>query len=944
MDCIEVSGAREHNLKSIGVSIPHGKHTVISGVSGSGKSTLAYDVIYATGQKQLLDCFSEQTKLFTSQLKQPDINYIKGLTPVISLKQHEPRKNPRATIGTLSEVSTYLRYLFSLVGQGSCPLCQYTYPVRPLHHLLKDLEKLSGVAELQFPVYKSGNKKYEELFSELRSKGYRRIEVDGVRSDLRDWIHVEGEPTMMVVAKKIDLQNELSRSDIQAVQSAVLDGHGFFRIVPDSDCSWFFKKHGCPEHGMVTADILPSYFSFNDLGSGCEDCHGAGVKRAATPVVLVQNKDKTLRQGPFFPQVFNNRQPYNFMQLYSLAKFYGFSFEEPFDALPDYAKDLLFNGSRGETFPLLRPQGYDKELPKYSAPREGTMIDFEGLVPWINRLYRDRQRTELSDSEESFFNRYMVEEVCPTCRGTRLKPQRELITIQGLSYHGLGEMELGELSSFLDEIDPGDKANGFTPILHELKSKLDSLIKIGLGYLSLNRRADTLSGGEYQRVRLAGQIGSDLMGLTYIIDEPTVGLHGADNEKIITLLEDLCAQGNTVITVEHDLDIIRRADYIIEMGPGAGVNGGEVIAQGSFEEVMENPNSILARFQSVPARPRVKEQDKITILGAQANNLKNIDVSIPLNSLVCLTGVSGSGKSSLAIEILYKALWSSLHDPRVVPGKHRGIEGMEKIQDVYCIDQSSMGRSKRSSPATYIGVFDRIRSLFAACQDAIDYGLDNESYYSFNSRGGCASCKGKGYLDTHIHYLGDLETLCPECKGQRYTAEVLDVKYNGKNISQVLELDFDAALTFFLDDEYISHKLKYVCELGLGYMKLGQPTSTISGGEAQRLCLAKEISKIRGKKNMLYIMDEPTTGLHSQDIQKLLAAMRKLIDKGNSMVVIEHNPDVIVNAGHIIDIGPGPGKAGGEVVAAGILEEILACPRSKTGTYLRGYLGGDLVR
>lgn len=948
---IKINGAREHNLKNVSVKIPHGKHTVISGVSGSGKSTLAYDVIYAAGQKRLLDCLSEQVKLFTSQLKQPDINFIEGLTPVVSLKQYQPKKNPRATIGTLSEVSTYLRYLYSIMGQASCPFCHKSYPVRALHYLAKDLEKLPEftTVELQFPIYKSKSKKYDEFFVELREKGYRRIEIDGERKDLRDWIQIDKEPqSMMVVADKIQIYKELTRSEIQVLQNALLQGEGFLRIVISDPIErekseGFFQKHGCFEHGMVTADIMPSFFSFNDLNSSCEECHGTGIRKVAYPSTLIQDKKKSLRQGPFFSQVYNsnkNKKPFNFMRMYSLAKHYGFSFEEPFERLPDFAKNIIFYGTNGETFPLLRPEGYDEKMPSYTA-KVGDKIEFEGIVTFINRYYQKKQKSELAEHERNFFNTYMVDEICQSCHGTRLKPQRQFITVNDYNYYDLGNMELSDLRFFIEtiEIFP-EKADALLPVIHEIQTRLDSLIKIGLGYLSLNRRADTLSGGEYQRVRMAGQIGTGLMGLTYIIDEPTVGLHGVDNEKILNLLEQLCVQGNTVITIEHDLDIIKKADHIIEMGPGAGVNGGEIVASGTIEDIIKHEKSVIAPFLRptcndlhMKGQP-VDKHDCLKIIGAQVNNLKNIDVTIPLNKLVCLTGISGSGKSSLAIEILYKAFWASLHDPRIIPGKHIRIEGMEKIKDVYCIDQSSIGRSNRSTPATYIGVFDRIRSLFAECDDAKNCGLDDKSYFSFNAKGGCPTCKGMGFLDTHIHYLGDLQTMCPVCKGDRYTSEILEVLYKGKNIKQILDLDFEAALSFFKDDAYIHHKVSYVCDLGLGYMTLGQPINTISGGEAQRLNLAKEISKIRGKKNMLYIMDEPTSGLHSKDIERLLRAIRTLIDKGNSMVIIEHNPDVIVNADYIIDIGPGAGKDGGEVVVAGSLQEILESPQSKTGQYL----------
>lgn len=949
---IRINGAREHNLKNISVNIPHGKHTVIVGVSGSGKSTLAYDVIYAAGQKRLLDCISEQLKRFTSQLKQPDVNFIEGLTPVISLKQYKPSNNPRATIGTLSEISIYLRYLYTMVGTVNCPYCGTNYPIRPFHYLIKDLEKLpeSTIVELQFPVYKIKSMKYEEFFYNLRKKGYKRIEIDGVRKDLRDWITIDKQPiTMMVIADKLEIHQELSRSDIQAIQNAFHQGEGFIRIViPDiterEKCDWFFKKHGCADHGMFTADILPSFFSFNDMSSSCEDCRGTGIKKAAFPDILVKNKRKSLKLGPFFSQVYDNNKPFYFMRMYSLSKHYKFSFEDPFDTLPDFAKKIIFYGTNGETFPLLRPDSYKKEMPSYTA-KVGESIDFEGLVTGINNLYKNKQKYEFTEAQEKFFNRFMIDEACQSCNGTRLKPQRQFISINGYNYYDLGDMELNDLKLFIDNLEiPPEKTDAVLPVINELRTRINSLIMIGLGYLNLNRRADTLSGGEYQRVRLAGQIGSGLMGLTYIIDEPTVGLHGLDNIKIINLLDQLRQKGNTVVTIEHDLDIVTHADYIIEMGPGAGIKGGEIVSTGTIDDIINNDKSVIASFlkrknnEMIAKHTCIEDKPMLKVIGARANNLKNIDISIPLNSLVCLTGISGSGKSSLAIEILYKAFWSSLHDPRVIPGEHLQIEGREMIKDVYCIDQSPINRSRTSIPATYIGVFDAIRKIFGECKDAKKYRLTDIAYYSFNAKGACPSCKGRGYMDTHVHYLGDLQTICPICKGSRYNRDVLEVLYKEKNIAQVLALNIETALFFFEDNSYIYNKLKVIFDLGLGYMTLGQQINTVSGGEAQRIRLAKEISKIRGKKDMLYIMDEPTTGLHSKDIERLLKAIRSIIDKGNSMIIIEHNPDVIIQADYIIDIGPEAGKNGGEVVVAGTLQDIINCPRSKTGQYLKSYM------
>lgn len=959
---IYVNGARENNLKNISIKIPREAHTVIVGVSGSGKSSLAYDVIYAAGQKRLLDCLSETAKHFTNRLKQPDVNFIEGLTPVISVKQYKPPMNPRSTIGTLSEISTYMRYLFSAMGDALCPCCQKSYPIITLQYLANDLTRFPEdiMIEIQFPVYKNRIKKYEDFFAEFRKKGFKQIVIDGERKDFRDWIEVEEQPkSMFVVAGRIQIKKDLSHSDIELLKTALLNGDGFIKIyIQDSNarknCEWFFEKHGCTEHEMITAEIMPVFFSFNEPSSACEECSGSGLTKRAVPEAFVQNKRKSLSQKPFYPHLLlDMSRPNNYCRMYSLAAHYGFSFDEPFENLPDFAKDIIFYGTRGETVLLQLPNGYSKDMPNFFGKHEvGKPFSFEGFATHLNRVYEDMKGKELGSWHEYHFNNFMVDEVCTSCNGTRLKPQRQYIKVNGFCYDEMCNMELSDLHTLLIDFQvPSEKTDIITPIINELRSKVSALTDIGLGYLSLNRRTDTLSGGEYQRVRLAGQIGSGLTGLTYIIDEPTIGLHGVDNDRILKLIERISSKGNTVITIEHDIDIIKRADYIIEIGPGSGEHGGEIVAQGTLEEIVNNKNSIIAPFLLDIGKNTVKKIEKdalpcsaddngyIKIIGAKENNLRNIDVTIPLNRLICLTGISGSGKSSLAIEIIYKAFWSQIHNARVIPGKYERIEGMENISDIYCIDQSAIELAKTSIPATYIGFFDAIRKVFAESGDAAEKGLAHISHYSFNSAGGCTSCKGAGFLNTHIQYLGDLNIVCPVCEGARYKDEVLAVQYNGKNISEVLNLTIESALAFFSNHPYIYNKLKCVEELGLGYMTLGQSITTISGGEAQRLRLAKELSKIRRKKNMLYILDEPTTGLHAKDIKLLLLFLKKIVSNENTVLLIEHNPDVILNADYIIDMGPGAGKNGGTVVTAGGVSDIMKCSESITGQYLKNYIG-----
>lgn len=953
---IYVNGARENNLKNVTVKIPHGKHTVVVGVSGSGKSSLVYDVIYAAGQKRLLDCLSETARRYTNQLKQPDVNFIDGLTPVISVKQYKPNINPRSTIGTLSEISTYLRYLYSGMGRAHCPVCKREYHVITLQYLVKELEELlhGTVVEVCFPIYKNRVIKSEDFFAGIRSKGYKKILVDDNRLDLRDWIELDDNPhSILVVAGVIRIDKTLSYSDITLLRTALLHGEGFITIKATSKTSnnlghkAFFERHGCPEHGMVTAEILPSFFSFNEPSSGCEECNGLGITKLCIPEVVVHNGAKSLQKRPFYPLLFlDMKKPYDYCLIYSLAKFYNFSLDTPFEDLPDFAKEILFYGTKGESFPFILPDSYKKELPEYQRSNIGNTVSFEGIVSSINRYYLEHKNQKPVGWEEYLYNTYMVDEICQSCGGSRLKPQRGLITIEGIDYHTAGEMEFTELQRFINNITvPNERADMLLPLLNEIRFKVNSLVEIGLGYLSLNRRTDTLSGGEYQRVRLAGQIGAGLMGLTYIIDEPTTGLHSADNERIVKLINTLISKGNTVITIEHDPEVIKKADHIIEVGKGAGESGGEIIAEGSLAEILANDRSVIAPFLRSNSIVHTIEQSApiddnyIKVVGAKANNLKDIDVLIPLNRVVCLTGISGSGKSTLAIEVLYKAFWSMLHNTRVVAGEHLRIEGMERVKDVYCIDQSAIGTSKVSIPATYMGIFNAIRELFANCDQAVGLGLDHISHYSFKSAGGCPSCRGAGVIDTHIQFLGDLSVTCPVCKGARYKDDVLQVRYRGKTISEVLELTVEAAILFFSDHPYIINKLTYISDLGLEYMKLGQPINTISGGESQRLRLAKELGKIRRSKNMLYILDEPTTGLHSKDIKKLICVINRIVSSGNTVLLIEHNTDIILSSDYIIDMGPKAGKDGGKVLVSGSVSDVMDCQQSVTGRYLRELLG-----
>ena len=877
-------------------------------------------------------------------MKQPDVDYIEGLTPVISLKQIRPSYNPRSTIGMISDISLYLRYLFSTAGVAHCLYCNKPITIQPLFSIIKDLESLKEPSRIEvcFPYYLNLQQKIEEQLDILKNQGYRWVYVGEKKIDLRDDLDIPtGETMIMVLEGRIYVNNGLSKSDNMLIKKAVKQGNGFIKLNIDSDvCRQMFNRfHGCAEHGFIATDLTPSFFSFNDLDSCCPDCQGSGMHKVAKAELLIINPKRTLLQGPFHQILFNMKQPYWYMLMYSVCVHYGIPFNIPYENLSQSQKDILLYNDGLEQFPLLRPNDYDKKMPSYT-PREGEMVTYLGLVKKVDYHYnQSRYRKDRNYDEE--YRNFMIEIPCPLCEGTRLKLSRKLVTLEGLDIYKIGELNLSELSVLIEQIQiDKHKMKTALPIVNEIKRRINALVDIGLGYLSLNRRVDSLSSGEFQRVRLANQLGSGLVGLTYVIDEPTVGLHGYNNEKVIDILNRLKKQNNTVITIEHDIDIIKSADYIIEIGPGAGVEGGAIIAQGTINEIAKNERSLIKKcLNNVPIKINRKYLDDKAILieGASENNLKNIDVRFPLNNLICVTGVSGSGKSSLVIEILAKACLGIFRNNRYIPGKHLHISGMEHIRDIYCIDQSQIHRTETSTPCTFLGVMDTIRKLFSECKEAKESGLDSMANYSFNTVGGCASCKGSGNLETHIHYLGDMNTVCPTCQGKRYTDTVLTVHYKEKTIADVLDMTICDALGFFKDVEYIRSKLSYANNLGLGYMKMGQQINTVSGGEAQRLHLCREIGKNRGSSNMLYIIDEPSIGLHPMDIERFMNQARDLVNKGNTLIIIEHNLDVIIHADYIIDMGPGAGKNGGQVVVSGTLQEILNEKQSLTGQYIRRY-------
>ena len=856
---IRLTQVSENNLKNIDVEIPYYKHTVIAGVSGSGKSTLAYDVIYATAQRKLLSCMSDGETIFSTKMKKPKVGNIDGLSTVISLKQIRPNHNPRSTIGTFTNIGSHLRSLMTIAGKCSCPCCGKTFPPCSISSLVKDMEALPGgiIAEVGFPYFFNGKNSRMQQIDTLRQKGFRFVYIGEQRYSLRDFIEIdETAEFITITVNKFQISPTLTKSDINSLKNAAIYGDRFlfirFHGTDSASIQKFYKKHGCNKHHFHATSFEPSDFSYNNPSCCCTECMGSGVKKVVHPAKVIRNSKKTLQQGPFFPDIYSMSHPYSYMSLYSLALHYNFPFDIPYEQLSEGAKKLILYGTGEDSFLLCRPKGYDKVLPNYLA-KEGQPISFRGVLGRLAELYQQM----LSDpatptpAQEEFFKTYMHEIPCPTCGGTRLKKIRNYTFLAGKTYTELGKMEFGELLSFLGSLREDEFP---AEIIGALKERLSLLVEIGLGYLSFDRQIHSLSGGEYQRLRIANQVGSGLVGLTYIIDEPTNGLHGSDNEKIINVIDQLVQKGNTVITIEHDPDIIRAADYIIELGPGAGTNGGEVIATGSPKKLAENPNSLIGKFLfkktdktlsfSSPPPPSKMQTEKnpsshpsIKIRGMRANNLKNIDVEIPLGKITCFTGISGSGKSSAVYEVLYKAFCAIKQNSRIVPGEYEEITGFENIKNMVCIDQSPPAGKNTSIPATYLDFFDTIRTIFSESVTDDHDMKDKKSYFSFHSKGACPECRGKGYLEKYIQYFGETRMTCPECGGQQYIEEVLYIKYRGKNIKEVLDMTFEEARDFFSGNHTIYQKCSLACELGLGYMQLGQSLNTLSGGEAKRIKL-----------------------------------------------------------------------------------------------------------
>ncbi|MCP4544469.1 MAG: excinuclease ABC subunit UvrA [Chloroflexi bacterium] len=964
---VEVRGARENNLKNIDVEIPRETLTVITGVSGSGKSSLAYDVIYGEGQRRLLDSLSVFAKRFIPQPKRADVDFVFGLSPVVAIMQKKGMNNPRSTVGTMTDIYDYLRLLFCVVGTAECVYCRSALSIKTVDQVIERIQTLpeGTVVEIRAPVVKVYGEDYAYLFNELRQQGHRTLIIDGQRYDSGDKIDLDEHRgyAIEVVLDKVIVKADIRNQTQTTLEHGMRIGEGFLRfelsnqeMAPErfaESCAAFYDGFACPEHHVAMRELEPYYFSFNDPDSACRTCGGLGMYLKADPRLIVAKPQKSIRQGALTNTFLSVKHPYKYMLLYSLAQRYDFSLDVPFEDLSERAKDVILNGTRGERFELVEPPDATKR-----APQVGQHIVYEGIVNQLDRRFKQLREQGVPVSSDSYFSKQvMTERACPDCGGTRLKPQRLCVTVGGKTIHELGRMPLTDLKAFLETITvPADKRTVGDAVVQELVTRVTLLVDIGVGYLNLSRNASTISGGEAQRVRLSTQIGSGLMGMMYILDEPSIGLHPRDGYRIIDTMKKLRDIGNTVIVVEHDVETMRAADHVIEMGPGPGVHGGQVVTQGTVEEMMRSPTSITGQYLSgkrriaLPAARRSPNGHALRIVGARQHNLKNLTVEIPLGVFVCVSGVSGSGKSSLVHDVLYKTLHARFHDRRTIPGEADRVEGVEHIDSVISIDQSYIGRTSTSNPATYIGIFDRIRKMFAATPAAQALGYTHAAF-SFNGNlgGRCEECRGRGTIVTPLQFMPDVESVCPVCKGKRYRKDVLEVTYRGKNIAEVLDMSFEEAAGFFQangeaharDRAYIARKIGLLDQLGLGYLKLGQSSSTLSGGEIQRVKLATELSKVkRGHK--LYILDEPTTGLHLADIQRLLDCLNRLVDAGHTVLVIEHHLEVIKSADYVIDLGPDGGNEGGCVVAQGTPEEVVGVGRSHTGRYLRACLDGSL--
>ena len=939
LDHIYVKGARENNLKNIDVEIPRDKLVVLTGVSGSGKSSLAFETIYAEGQRRYVESLSSYARMFLGQMEKPDVDYIDGLSPAISIDQKTTSKNPRSTVGTVTEIYDYLRLLWARVGTPHCPKCGKEIQQQTIDQIIDQVMALPEATRVQVlaPVVRARKGEHQKLFEDARKSGYVRVRVDASLYDLSEEIKLDKnrKHNIEVVVDRLVIRQDIARRLTDSVEtaSALAGGLVILNIVNEDRDILFSQNYACEDCGISIEELTPRMFSFNNPYGACPTCTGLGAQLKVDPDLILPNKKLSILEGAITASGWNNIKGDSISRMYfdALAKKYGFKLSTPVEELPAEILDRILYGTQGEKLKLTYERGNG----------QGTLYQaFEGVVNNLERRYRETQ----SDGMRRELEECMSQRPCPDCGGKRLKKEALAVTVGGISIHDFCQKPVTEALDFVEHLElSAQKMLIAERILKEIKSRLGFLRSVGLQYLTLSRAAATLSGGESQRIRLATQIGSSLMGVLYILDEPSIGLHQRDNDMLLDTMKHLRDLGNTLLVVEHDEDTMRAADYIVDIGPGAGVHGGEVVACGTAEEIMNAPGSLTGDYLSgrkkipVPAQRRTGSGRCLIIRGAAENNLNQVDVSIPLGTFTCVTGVSGSGKSSLVNEILYKKLACDLNHAKCRAGKHERIEGEEFLDKIIAIDQSPIGRTPRSNPATYTGLFNDIRDLFASTPDAKSRGY-GPGRFSFNVRGGrCEACQGDGLLKIEMHFLPDIYVPCEVCKGKRYNRETLEVRYKGKNIYEVLDMTVEEALPFFGHLPKLYNKLQTLYEVGLSYVKLGQPSTTLSGGEAQRVKLATELSK-RSTGSTIYVLDEPTTGLHTADVHKLIEVLQKLVDAGNTVVVIEHNLDVIKTADHIIDLGPEGGDGGGSIVVTGTPEEVAQCAASYTGQYLKRML------
>ncbi len=934
MDYITIKGAREHNLKNIDIRIPRDKLVVITGLSGSGKSSLAFDTIYAEGQRRYVESLSAYARQFLGQMDKPDVDSIEGLSPAISIDQKTTSRNPRSTVGTVTEIHDYLRLLYARAGEVHCTKCGKKIERQTADQIVDDILSRPEGTKLMIlaPVVTGRKGQHTKLLEDLSRSGYTRVVVDGATYTLDEEIVLDKniKHTIDVVIDRIVLSADAESRLHDSVETGLARGEGVVKVVDMSDNSEqrYSQNYACIDCGISIEEISPRMFSFNAPYGACPHCHGLGTIMKVDEDLVVPDKTKSLAEGAIRVSGWNSGSDDSWGTQYfkGMARHFGFDMNTPFEQLDRSVQEKLLYGTDNERFQVDYSSDYGK----------GTFLNrFEGIIPNIERRYMQTD----SDMMKAEYEKYMATLVCPVCGGTRYKPEPLAVKIGGRNIAEVSDMPINEALTFFDTLVLTEKQQIIADrVLKELHARLNFLINVGLSYLTLSRAAGTLSGGEAQRIRLATQIGSGLTGVLYILDEPSIGLHQRDNDKLLATLKRLQLLGNTLIVVEHDEDTMRSADFLIDMGPGAGVHGGQVVSSGTPEEIMADPNSITGQYLS--GAKKIETPDKrrepsgsFTIVGASENNLKNIDITFPMGVITAVTGVSGSGKSTLVNEILFKALAKRLYSAKDKPGRHERIDGVEQVDKVVNIDQSPIGRTPRSNPATYTGVFTLIRDLFAETKDAKVRGF-GKGRFSFNVKGGrCEACSGDGIIKIEMHFLPDVYVPCEVCKGARYNRETLEVRYKGKNIQEVLDMTVEEALDFFDSIPGIRNVLQVIYDVGLGYIRLGQPSTTLSGGEAQRVKLATYLSK-RQTGNTLFILDEPTTGLHTDDVKKLVAILARLADKGNTVIVIEHNLDVIKYADYCIDLGPEGGDGGGRVIAQGTPEDISKNADSATGYYL----------